>query len=96
MAAKSWYLFTYDVRDDKRLRKVAKTLEGYGTRMQYSVFRCYLSPRAMQELRWELAKLIEPEDDLLVIGLCGACIDRIRSLNGSEAWPDDPHGTMVL
>ena len=30
MAEKSWHLVTYDVRDPKRLRKVAKKLEGYG------------------------------------------------------------------
>ena len=93
---RSTYLVCYDIRDDKRLRKIAKTLEGFGTRMQYSVFRCYLTPTAMQELRWQLAKIIEPVDDLLVIGLCGPCIDRIRSLNGESAWPDDPHGTLIL
>lgn len=64
--------------------------------MQYSVFRCYLSPTSMQELRWQLTRIIEPVDHLLVIGLCGACVARIRSHNGESAWPDDPHGTIVL
>ena len=30
---KHWHLISYDVRDPKRLRKVAKMLEGYGTRI---------------------------------------------------------------
>jgi len=51
-----WYLVCYDVRNDKRLRKVAKHLEGYGTRMQYSIFRCYLSQKQMQKLRWEMTQ----------------------------------------
>jgi CRISPR-associated endonuclease Cas2 len=68
---------------------LAKTLEGFGTRMQYSVFRCYLSPRAMQELRWELAKLIEMRDvvlvqaqnqlDAMAAGLSSALSDKVTA-----------------
>jgi len=52
MAADSkWYLVCYDIRNPKRLRKAAKHIEGYGTRMQYSIFRCWLSPQQMQRLK---------------------------------------------
>lgn len=39
MSQRFWHLIRYDVRNAKRLRQVAKKLEGYGTRIQYSVFR---------------------------------------------------------
>ena len=45
MTQKLWYLVAYDVRDPKRLREVAHHLEGYGERLQFSVFRCRLTER---------------------------------------------------
>jgi hypothetical protein len=30
-----------------------------------------------------------PEDDLLIIGLCGKCADRITRRNADERWRED-------
>jgi CRISPR-associated protein Cas2 len=39
------YIVTYDVCNPKRLRKVFKTMQGYGEHLQLSVFRwVQLSP----------------------------------------------------
>jgi len=38
------YLVCYDVRDDKRLRRVHKLMKAYGEAWQYSVFYCTLKP----------------------------------------------------
>jgi len=84
-----WYLISYDVRDEKRLRKVAKHLEGYGTRVQYSIFRCRLNHRSLERLKWELTKIMEKEDDLLVIGLCPNCAGRITRRNYEEKWSEE-------
>ena len=59
MAMRHWHLISYDVRDPKRLRRVAKLLEGYGTRLQYSVFRCRLDELTLEKLHWELNKIME-------------------------------------
>lgn len=70
-----WYLVCYDVRDPKRLRKVARLLEGHGERIQYSVFRCWLSPSGIEKLRWELTDTcVTEEDDVLFIPLCARCV----------------------
>ena len=92
MAAKSWHLITYDVRDPKRLRKVAKKLEGYGERLQYSVFRCRLDRTALEKLCWELTEIMSPEDDLLVMPICGSCAERvpIHSTGDQSAWVESP------
>jgi CRISPR-associated protein Cas2 len=37
------YLVGYDIRDDKRLRKVHDVMLGFGDPVQYSVFVCELS-----------------------------------------------------
>lgn len=81
-----WSLVCYDVRDDKRLRRVAKVLEGYGERLQYSVFRCRLSGRERERLRWELAKVMGKEDDLLLVPLCQGCVGRLTDRARRETW----------
>ena len=51
------YLVCYDVADDKRLRKTYKKMCGFGDPVQYSVFRCELSPtekQLMKEALWAM------------------------------------------
>jgi CRISPR-associated protein Cas2 len=96
MPDKKWYLITYDIRDSKRLHKVASLMKGYGSRLQYSVFRCRLGEREVEKLRWEMAKLMELEDDLLIIGLCGNCIGRLRNRYGETAWPEEIPGFEII
>jgi CRISPR-associated protein Cas2 len=88
--SKLWYLIAYDIRDAKRLYRVAKHLNGYGNRLQYSVFRCRLSERQLERLQWELAKLLAREDDLLIIGLCGSCARRAQKKGKAEEWSVEP------
>ena len=88
---KSWYLVAYDVREPKRLRQTAKTLEGYGTRIQFSVFRCRLQPRELERLQWELTKILDSTDELLIIALCDGCAKRIRAKGRKDPWePNEP------
>ncbi len=42
-----WWMVCYDVHDPARLRRCAGVLEGSGQRMQYSVFRCWMTPAQM-------------------------------------------------
>jgi CRISPR-associated protein Cas2 len=95
-----WYLVCYDVRDPKRLRKVAKHLEGYGVRIQYSVFRCHLSPAQMQKLRWELTQnFVQKEDDVLFIPLCERCVAGLEVTHDSckkPDWPDAPAAFKIV
>lgn len=92
MAAKCWHLIAYDVRDPQRLRKVAKMLEGYGTRIQYSIFRCRLDNATLEKLHWELNQIMEKEDDLLVMPLCADCAAKVpdHSTGDQSSWVDKP------
>ena len=96
MSERGWSLVCYDIRDDKRLRKAAKLLEGYGERIQYSIFRVRLSPRDEQKLRWELARLLEGEDSWLIIPLCAACVAKLRRHDASRSWPDEPTDFVIV
>ena len=57
------YIVTYDISDDKRLRKVFKTMRGYGDHLQYSVFECQLTRMDLVRLRAELAEIIHHKED---------------------------------
>jgi CRISPR-associated protein Cas2 len=99
MQGAHWWLVCYDVRDPDRLRKTAKHLEGYGERMQYSVFRCWLTRRQMEQLRWELTELLAVEDDVLLIPICGTCVEGIRGKGQSADtinWPAAPAGHQIV
>ena len=56
-----WYLICYDIRDPKRWRQCFKLLKGYGMAMQYSIFRCRLTRRQLERMRWELELELAPE-----------------------------------
>jgi CRISPR-associated protein Cas2 len=90
MATKQWHLVSYDVRDPKRLRQVAKLLESYGSRVQYSVFRCRLDVEMLERLHWQLSQVMEDVDDLLVIPLCNHCAARVaeHSTGDQSTWAE--------
>lgn len=51
MSARIRYLVSYDICQPKRLRQVARVLEGFGVRLQYSVFECPLDVCGSPHLR---------------------------------------------
>ena len=64
------YIVAYDVCDPKRLRKVFRTMRGWGDHLQLSVFQCELSKRELVELRTALAAVIKhDEDQVLFVSL---------------------------
>lgn len=86
---KMYYLVCYDIRDPKRWRKCYKVIKGYGERIQYSVFKCFLSDRKLSELRWELSKVFSNEDSLLIAPIQPADVDRIVLLNMDTDWKQE-------
>lgn len=66
------YLVSYDIADPKRLRKVARSLEGFGTRLQYSVFECPLDDLRLEKLKAELQDLLNHDEDQVLFVSLGA------------------------
>lgn len=58
-----FYIVTYDIPCDKRRKKVADLLEGYGQRVQLSVFECVLTPKQYEELQHRLRKRVKLAED---------------------------------
>lgn len=69
--AKRLYIVAYDIAEPKRWRRVFKKMHGYGEWLQLSVFRCRLTAARRAKLGRELAGLIEPEADRVLIADLG-------------------------
>ena len=84
-------------RRSKAPRLSAKILEGYGTRIQYSIFRCRLDRESLEKLHWELNREMDAVDDLLVMPICGCCASKIpRHSTGDQSDWVDPASTFRI
>lgn len=64
------YIVCYDICEPKRLRRVFKTLRGWGDHLQYSVFECQLTRTDLVRLRATLSEVIHhTEDQVLFVDL---------------------------
>lgn len=73
-------IVSYDSPSNRRRYKMMKTLEGFGMRVQYSVFECNLKPKQIDDLRRRLIKLIDREDSVRLYFLGAEDVKRIERL----------------
>ena len=67
------YIFTYDISNQRRWRRVFKLIQGYGEWLQLSVFQCRLTRRRYAELEARLCELIKNgEDHVLIVNVGSA------------------------
>lgn len=78
--ARRRYLVAYDIRDERRLRSIAGCMEGYGTRIQYSVFVCDLSNQEKIIMRGDIEALMKPSEDSVMVIDLGQAGDSTRFL----------------
>ena len=83
-----FYLVTYDIPDDQRRTKVAKILEDFGDRVQYSVFEMELDrPDQLDEMRNRMEGVIDPQaDSIQIYFLCQGCRMKITILGQGEVY----------
>ena len=65
-----WVLATYDINTEtakgrRRLKKVAKICEGFGQRVQKSVFECTLTAPQYEQFKHRLIRNIDETEDSL-------------------------------
>lgn len=82
---------SYDISDDRRRNKVAKTMLDYGIRVQYSVFECWLPAKEYQRMKQRIAALIKDEEDSVrFYRLCEPCVNRLEILGRGEIIEEQP------
>jgi CRISPR-associated protein Cas2 len=72
------YVVTYDISDPKRLRRVFRTMKGYGDPLQYSVFQCDLSASERVLMVEALSAIINQREDQVMLINIGPAENRGR------------------
>lgn len=84
-----FYLVSYDIPDDRRRTRLAKTIKDFGDRVQYSVFECNLDGNLLAAMIARIEKEIDQkEDSVRIYALCGACERVIRIIGTGEVTKD--------
>lgn len=86
-------LVTYDVNTQtvagaKRLRQVAKVCEGFGQRVQDSVFECTISPSELETFRARLLAIIDVRQDSLRIYRLHIQREEVVEVYGRDLYRD--------
>lgn len=85
----------YDVTDNKRRLKVATFLEGYGRRVQKSVFECFISLREMRKLQAQLLTRVQlPEDNVRLYWINADAMPRTLTLGSLP--PEEPPKAYII
>ncbi len=85
----------YDIPSNKRRNKVAQTLEGFGYRVQESVFECEVSAEQYGKMKQKIMKRIETkEDSVRYYNICANCLTEIE-LDGLGEVKRDERFYMV-
>ncbi len=88
MSKRTLYLAAYDICDPRRLREALRTLKGYASGGQKSVFECFLTETERSELLAAVTAILDlGEDRFLLLPLANP--DGIQTL-GIAVKPDDP------
>jgi CRISPR-associated protein Cas2 len=92
------FLICYDIRDERRLRRVFKVCKGFGEHWQYSIFFAVLKPIDRVRLQVELEEEMNlAEDQCLIIDL-GENIEeaRERACVIGQSLGRQPTGMVVV
>ncbi len=92
------YLVCYDIRDPKRLRRVFKTMKGYGEHWQFSIFFCVLKDIDRVRMQTDLETEMNLKDDQVLIVDLGSDEEgarRAATILG-RSLPEPDTGTVVV
>lgn len=86
-AAREVVIVAYDVAHPGRLRRMARLCEQFGTRVQKSVFECWIDGSALESLQRQAARIVDPRQDRVrYYRLCGNdAVDALQWGHGLDA-----------
>ncbi len=93
-------LVTYDVNTEtpagkRRLRRIAKTCQNYGQRVQFSVFECNVDPAQWTKLRGKLVHEMDQKYDSLRFYFLGSSWQERIEHEGAKV-PRDLEGPLIF
>jgi CRISPR-associated protein Cas2 len=69
-------LITYDIENDKKRKKISDILEGYGTRVNYSVFELEVTDRQFTQIVSYLKNISTKDDNIRIYHICKNCKEK--------------------
>ena len=81
------YLLTYDISNTKHRTKISTLLEGYGYRVNYSVFELDIKKYKLKILLGELRSLCAKNDSVRVYAFSVDTIANSYDLNPKRPYP---------
>lgn len=85
-----FYIVSYDIPDDRKRARVAKTMLDFGTRVQDSVFECIIgNDKLLEKMLEKLSKLVSEEDSVRIYDLCAQCEKGVKVLGGGNITKDE-------
>jgi CRISPR-associated protein Cas2 len=91
----SYDVNTTDPAGRRRLRRIAKTCQNHGQRVQFSVFECEVTPADWIKLRTRLLEQMDEAKDSLRFYFLGADGKRWIEHAGNRK-PIDPDGPLMV
>lgn len=84
------YLVIYDIAHPRRLHRVASLLEGFGQRIQKSVFECELEADELRRLQAKMLRCIRTDEDAVqYLRLCARDVKQVQ--HDGQITPFSPH-----
>jgi len=74
------YVIAYDISDDSTRLQISKLLEGYGQRVQDSVFECLLDEKQLKHIIQNMKELLETGGNVRIYQLCKACSQKAQGI----------------
>ncbi len=95
---KMTYLISYDIEEDRTRTKLSKLLQGYGVRIQYSVFECSLTDARFQKLYGEILKLTTEKcaGSVRFYPLCKNCMEKIMTIGKPLHEPENLNSSIIV
>jgi CRISPR-associated protein Cas2 len=92
-----YIVVAYDIVDDKRRTRLAKTLIDFGFRVQKSVFECQLDDRLYLKMRTIIEKIIDHEvDSVRYYFLCKNCANNIKVSGLGSIYNSDEDDVIII
>jgi len=88
----SRFVAAYDISSDFQRARVARVLDRYGMRLQWSVFEVWLDPDELIDLRRQIGPLLGERDQFEIIPI------DVAANRGRWRWgpPDARHDPVVV
>lgn len=76
------YVISYDISETRIRNKVSKILEGFGRRIQCSVFECNLEEKVFNRLYKQLLEqtINSDSDSIRIYSLCKKCAEEYMTI----------------